>query len=846
MKISLNWLNRYIDLSSYKLDEICSTLTSLGLEVEGSEEVVSLDPKVVVGKIESAQQHPDADKLQVCSVNIGSNEPLEIVCGAANARKDLLVAVAQIGSVLPEDFKIKAGKIRGVKSFGMLCSGSELGLSGDNDGILELPEDFEIGKPLVDIYQLRDSVIEIGLTPNRSDCLGYIGVARDLSAKLGLELKLPNVEKISVNPQLKTEEKISVSIADEQDCGRFTAVSLDKVQSIPSPLWLQTSLQNSGVRPINIIVDATNYVMLEAGQPIHAYDLRDLEGGQINVRRAAQDETLTTLDGVKHTLRTSDIVIADQHKAIGLAGIMGGENTEVKEDTTSIIIEVAHFNPSLVRKTSKLTALHTDASHRFERGIDFSNIAWVSKRVSQLIYDLTVEVAGPEAAPSIASTTIDQFTDDISPKKVAVRLNRVRQLSGIRSLTLEEASKYLQSLGFNVLDKTPEGRMLVEVPSWRLDIERETDLIEEIVRLHGYDKIPLSMPQMEIAPLYENPLIQFSDNCKTNMAHLGLSETISFPFISPADLEQFNISESHPCSQTVRLENPLVEEQSLLRTSLIFSLVKAVSENRRHGIKGSKIFELGRNFYRLSKDSTELGTCWQQLSNNGGHITGRARQDNRPTERTVISAILDQPFTSINWQSPEKDASFFSMKEIAHCLLRSFDIRDVSYKKVDEGQIPWVHPHNAACVYWKDQYLGYFGELHPRTSKSFQFDINKPPLVLELDVELLLAAYDGSKEYSSTIPKFPAVTRDLAFVTPKGVTYEDFKDAFSRFNRKKHLQSFRIFDVYEGRNLNSDMKSMAFKLEFQSEKRTLTDQEVEKEVTALINWMKEQLSVELR
>lgn len=392
MLVSLSWLNEYIDLTDLSIDAISKTLTSIGLEVEGIKSLKAITGDVVAGKILKAEQHPNADKLRLCTVDIGrGGEPLVIVCGAPNARAGIKVAVATVGSVLPGDFKIKESKIRGEKSVGMLCSESELGLSTEHDGIIELPEAVALGTSISKYFHMEDTIIEIGLTPNRSDCLGLIGLARDLAAKLGRNLKIPDDKKIAADSALKSDAHIKVVIEGEDDSRRFTALYVADVRAIPSPQWMRSRLLNTGMRPINLLVDATNYVMLESGQPIHAYDERDIGGKTLKVRRAKEGEVIKSLDEQDRKLVATDIVIADAEKAVGIAGVMGGANSEIKDDTKSIVIEVAHFHPSLVRKTSKRFALHTEASHRFERGIDVENTAWVARRVAGLIASATAE-----------------------------------------------------------------------------------------------------------------------------------------------------------------------------------------------------------------------------------------------------------------------------------------------------------------------------------------------------------------------------------------------------------------------------------------------------------------------
>ena len=848
MKISLNWLNDYVTIDRHTPEQIADALTSIGLEVEGIEPISPLKGKVVVGEVLEASQHPNAEKLQICSVNIGEEEPLSIVCGAPNARPGIRVAVATIGSVLPGDFKIKSSKIRGEKSFGMLCSGEELGISAESDGILELEKNIEIGTSIQKHFQLEDTVLEIGLTPNRADCLGYVGVARDLGAKLDLELKQPQNKAPRVE-SLKSSDYIRVNIEDSSDCGRFTALYIKNVSVTPSPLWMQNRLTNSGMRPINLIVDITNYAMLEWGAPIHAYDERFIQGGEINVRRAKDNETLVSLDGNELKLTPNDIVISDKETAIGLAGVMGGANSEVQQDTKNIIVEVAHFDPSLIRKTSKRVQLHTEASHRFERGTDITNCDRVSYRVAELLNQCIQELNKSNTdlpVPEIASSLVDIYPNPHAPSPVALRLSRVRQILGLSMITIDECIEAIVALGFKHLDQTKE-RILFEVPTWRRDIEREIDLIEEVARLHGFDRIPLTLPKMDIKPNVESSFIEFCDNSKFSMAESGFTEIISFPFISPKDLNHFNLSEAHPLRSCVKIANPLVEDQSLLHSSLSFVLLKALTNNRKHGDYGTRLFEVAKCFYEpLNGKPNASFPLFENRGEHGIHVSERAQKDNRPNEKMMIAGILDQPWMAKAWSQPEVATSFYHGKSIVCQWLNSFGISEPIFKPIDPKQLSWLHPTAAAELYIDDKFLGYVGEVHPKTVECYELDIEKPPVIFEMDLELIYKLSQTPAEYESITTRFPPVTRDLAFIVDQKVCHQDFVLTLGSFKRKKNLKNYDLFDVYEGENLPEGKKSMGYKFSFQSTKKTLTDKEVENELNNLMTHLKDELSAELR
>ncbi len=848
MQVSLRWLNEYIDLGNLSIDDLSKTFTSIGLEVEGIKHEKPLSGDVLVGKILKAEQHPNADKLRLCQVDIGRGEPLSIVCGAPNARTGIKVAVATIGSVLPGDFKIKESKIRGEKSFGMLCSEAELGLGGGHDGIIELPESIALGASIAEYFHLEDTVIEIGLTPNRSDCLGLIGLARDLSAKLGRPLTIPDDNKIPVDASLKSDAHIKVSIENSEDCRRFTALYMSDVSAIPSPQWMQRRLQFAGMRPINLIVDATNYVMLEAGQPIHAYDERDIGGSQLTVRRAKAGETLKTLDGQERTLESSDIVIADAQKAIGIAGVMGGASSEIKEDSKNIVIEVAHFNPQLVRKTSKRFALHTEASHRFERGIDLENIAWVARRTAGLILKATEEqrtlLKLDIPAPRIAGLAVDQYPAPFVAKAVELRVARLQTLTGIKSLNAKDAARILSNLGCPILSQS-ESVVRVSAPSWRHDMEREADLIEEVVRIHGYENIPLTLPHMEIGALPEHPLIDFIDQNKAILAQIGLHETISFPFMGVQDIERLGITAEHPLHATVNLVNPLVEYHRFMRSTMIVGLIQALLQNRRNGLKGTRLFELARTFHEPKTLPKDLSSVWASLARQGDHIPLKARQDDRPIERTKVAAIIDTSFLPKSWDRAAEQAGFYHGKAFITQWLASLGIRGLKFAAVPPKDFPWVHPGASSTIHnSKGDYLGWLGELHPGATK--RYDLDTAPTLFEIDLEAVLASYGEKKSYISGNTRFPPSTRDVAFLVASETSYDAFMKSFVNFKRRKYLKDQRLFDIYQGQNLPEGKKSMAFSLTFAADERTLTDQDVDKELEALLGWLKEDLSAEQR
>ncbi len=836
MQISLNWLKDYIDLSGFSVAEITTSLTSLGLEVEGVQEFCTLKGDILVGEIKECAKHPGADSLRITKVDTGNGELLTIVCGAPNARTGIKVAVATIGAVLPGDFKIKKSKIRGEESFGMLCSGKELGISADDAGILELSLDLKLGTSVIDHFALKDTVITLGITPNRGDCLGYIGVARDLAAKLNKPWREP--ESLDFK-NLPAEPNVKVTIENADDCPRFVALHMAGVSPKSSPQWLLKRLEAAGLRPINLIVDATNYVMLEYGQPIHAYDERSVRGKHLSTRRARTGEMLTTLDGKKLELVPTDLVICDDHGPIGLAGIMGGQNSEVKDDTTNIIIEVASFSGPSIRKTAKRLTLHTDAAHRFERGTDIEALTKVAYRVAHVIAMGLTE--GGHQTPKILAQATDLYPSPLRPTRIALRLSRLKKLSGLTLMKSQTAHEILGRLGFPLLDQKEE-RMVFEVPSFRRDIEREADLIEEICRVHGYDQIPTTLPMMEIKPLLEDPYIDFVEHAKIAVAEIGFHEIISFPFMASADLDAFLVPQAHPMRRAVGVKNPLADDQALMHTTTLINLVKAVRNNRRFGEKGGRFFEIANCFYQAGSPANGY---LSHTAIQGRHIKGRAVDDLRPIERMTLGGILDQPFQEKSWDAPERAIDFYDAKGAVLDFLANLGVKGLRFHRENLRELGWLHPKRSAIFEAHGKVLGYVGELHPETAEYYELAIHELPLVFEIDLEAAFHASQIAASVASDTARFPPVTRDLAFVVAGDVTHEAFAAEIDLF-QKRNLASFRLFDVYKGEGIPAGKKSMAYALSFQSSKRTLTDIEVEKEVELLKSWLKGKLDAELR
>ena len=851
MRISREWLEQYIDLTGITDSSLADALTGIGLEVEHIERVSAVPAGVVVGRIIQAVPHPNADSLRLCQVDVGplgKGENLQIVCGAPNAREGIHVAVAMVGAELPGDFKIKEAKIRGEKSFGMMCSEKELGISDDHESIIELKGEHALGTPVGTAMGVDDMVMTLNVTPNRADCLSYIGVARDLSAKIHRKLKLPALPQMT---DVKSQpDSFRAAIETESAGRRFCGIKVDGVKAAVSPAWMQQRLLAAGMRPINAIVDTTNYVMLEYGQPIHAYDERHVSGKILTARLAKSGEILKTLDGQDRKLETGDIVICDAQHIIGLAGIMGGANSDVKDNTSAVLIEVAHFTPNAIRTTSKRLGLRSEASQRFERGVDVHRLGDVAWRVAGLLCEVC-----PGA--KIIGTLIDFFPqppqEKCRPRTVALRLDRARKTLAIPDLRGDFVGTTLRDLGLKIIRQT-ENEMVFEIPEWRYDIEREADLVEEIARMVGFETIPYELPVMALDTTPEDPGIDFAEDARMLMAQAGLRETISFPFISHDEFKKLRIPSGHELAPAVRIVNPLSEEFGLMQTTLVAGLLKCAGNNERHGRTGVRLFEFGRAY---------LSSQHAQGAATTRHLTARAAgEDGRPVEKPVVAGIMTQPWTKKSWSGEERHAGFFEAKRIAWQWLSALGVKGLEAVPLDEksaAMLPFMHPR-ASCLILasnlpdkpgKPLVLGYAGEIHPETAVAFDFAADQAPVAFEFDFDAVFAAADAAAAAIATstnkiLFKFPPSSRDVALLVKTGVTHDNFTRAFADFPKRKNLKRYRLFDVYEGANLPAGKKSMAYTFDFQSSERTLTDTEVEQEVTALVAWLAQNLEAQQR
>jgi len=801
MIVTYNWLKEFVDfdLSPESLSDL---LTMIGLEVEGVRSVGEGMDDIVVALVEEREQHPNADKLSLCRVNNGK-EILSIVCGAQNFKAGDKVALAQIGAVLPGDFRIKRSKIRGSESFGMLCSEKELGLAEESDGIMILDPTLRIGVPLFDALGLKDTIFEIGLTPNRADCLSVIGIAREVAAKLGKKVKYPEYHFREDGPGIT--ETASVRVDDPDLCPRYTARYLTGCTIAPSPAWMVNRLNAVGLRSINNVVDITNYVLLEYGHPLHAFDFRFLAGGSIIVRRASEGEKFATLDGQERVLTDSDLTIRDAEKVVALAGIMGGENSEIRDTTTDILLESACFAPTAIRRTAKRLGMHTESSHRFERGADINVLPKALDRAAFLMAEL--------AGGKIAAGSIDVYPNPVKPRTITVRLDRIAQMLGIR-LSAEEVTEIFRNLEFTVKIAEP-GVFHVTVPTFRVDIEREIDLIEEAARLTGYDRIPATMPKVRLFSDRPTRHQRLERKVRDLLVAHGLSEVVNYSFINSNVYDLILLGEDDQRRSGVKILNPLSEDQSVMRTTLLPGLLETAARNASFRLLNLQLFEMRRIYLPCSGEDL-------------------------PREPVYAAGLLSGARDPEGWSRNLELVDFFDVKGLLENVLESLAIEQVTFGVGDLE--PYFHPGKACCVYAGQELLGSFGELHPTVQENYGFE--RPVYYFELDFEKLVAV---SRDVTSVSPppRFPETFRDIAMLIGDDVDAGKVVECI-RSNKIAEMEGVEIFDLYTGPNIPPGQKSIAVRVRYRSSERTLTDDEVNRFHQRVVECLLKKINISIR
>ncbi len=802
MNVTYNWLKEFVDFDETP-DELAALLTMLGLEVETMEKLGEGFDDVVVALVEEKRQHPNADKLSVCRVNNGT-EILDVVCGAQNFSQGDTVVLAQIGAVLPGDFKIKKSKIRGEESCGMLCSEKELGLAEESAGIIVLPPAIApLGTPIFAALGRKDTLFEIGLTPNRSDCLSALGIARDIAAKLGSKLKYS--KSALVEGTQTVESLIGVTIESPELCPRYAARHISGCTIAPSPEWLIKRLNSIGIRSINNVVDVTNLIMMELGQPLHAFDCDRLSGKRIVVRTAGEGELFTTLDNQQHILTVADLVICDAERPVALAGVMGGLNSEIENTTTSILLESAFFKPSAIRKTSKRLGLHTESSHRFERGIDIDNVSRALDRAAYLI----VELAGGVAAQG----SIDVYPGEYVRPAIMFRPVKANELIGI-NLERDVILDILTRLECQVSAST-DGAVEVIPPFYRIDIEREIDLIEEIARLNGYDKIPATMPIARVVSDRPSRHQEIEKSVRDLLVNNGMTEVINFSFTAPDAAVKLLLKEDDPRRLAIKLANPLVDEQSVMKTTLLPGLLETVARNMNFRSLDLKLFEMRRVY-----------------------LPGVG--DDMPREPLCIVGALSGSRDGDGWSRPTEPVDFFDAKGIVETILDYLDIGGVSWRT--ESPESYFHPGKSCRVFAGRDCIGSVGELHPSVQKNFE--IEKPVFCFELDFEKLVTLARTKKTIAAP-SRFPDSSRDIAMLIPEELAAVKIIDCI-KAEKAKEIEHVQIFDVYRGKGVPEGFKSIAVRIRYRSYERTLTEEEITALHKKIITNLVDKLQVTLR
>ncbi len=798
MLVPVKWLSKYVDINDIDIKVLEDKLIMSGSNTEAVEETLEKVSNIVVGKILTMEQHPDADKLKVLQVDLGEEE-VQIVTNATNVFVGAYLPVCKVNSVLFDGTKIKKGKLRGVESFGMLCSYSELGFENSVvpkafiDGVWILDTPYETGTAIGDIEELKDYVIEFEITPNRPDCLSVIGMAREAAATFDLKVKYPDLT--IKNEEGDVNDHIKISIENEELCKRYAGRVVTDVKIEASPLWMQIRLMKAGMKPISNIVDITNYVLLEYGQPVHAFDLDTLENNEIIVRNAIKDEVLTTLDDVERKLTEDMLVIADKNKAVALAGVMGGGNTEVSGTTKNLLIEVANFEKKNIRKTSKDLNLRSEASSRFEKGVSVDSVIPAVNRVCQLIEEL--------GAGKIVAGTVDVYPTQVKNETISVRSEKVNGLLGLK-LSIEAIKALLERLEIEV---TLDGEnLLCTAPHFRLDLLKEIDFVEEVARLYGYDVIPSTLYRgNEWGALTNGQNIERVT--KETLISSGLNEITTYSFVSPKSLDAINASEHSVIRNAVPLLNPLGEEYSIMRTTLLPNMLDVLARNFKRTVKEASTFEIGNLFF--------------------------------PKQLPIVELPLEKKSMVLGMYGEGKD--FFTMKGVLCELLDTLGVK--KYHLEAETNHSTYHPGRCANIVYGDNHiLGTIGEIHPKVLKNYDIDV--AVMACEIDFNILVQITRLDNKFAG-IPKYPSSSRDLAVLVKSEVTNKQIMDVIDKYGGKL-LRSVEVFDVYEGEQIEAGHKSMAYALVFRADDRTLVDEDVNKAMAKILKKLEAELEAELR
>jgi len=790
MLFSVNWLKKWVDID-LPVDELASKLTASGLEVDTVEPVAAPFSDVVVAQITACDAHPNADKLKICSIDFGGPEAAQVVCGAPNARAGIKIPLAKVGAVIGGDFKIKKAKLRGIESFGMACSARELGLSDDHSGLMELPEDAPLGKDFRDFLQLDDFSIEVELTPNRADCLSIQGLAQDVSASCNAAYTAPLLEAVPST----VSDTIEVSLESAEDCPRYVGRVIRGIDpGAPTPLWMVEALRRSGIRSISATVDATNYVLMELGQPMHAFDFDRLQGS-VHVRRGRGGESLVLLDGKAVEVDDSLLCICDEAGPVALAGIMGGLDSGVTEATSNILLESAYFKPSIISGKARDLGLHTDASHRFERGVDPQGQVQAIERITGLLLD----IAGGEAGPLIHAVSESHVPVQ---NQVSLRHARLNRVLGVE-LGEVEVSTILKNL--RMTPEFKDGAWAVTAPSDRFDIEIEEDLIEEVARIHGYDNIPPALPAGELNPGIISESLVPVQSIQHALCAAGYTEAINYSFTSRDLLGRFSMDE-----HVLPLANALSSDLEVMRTALLPGLMETLSRNLRRQQDRLRFFEVGTVF----------------------------DQEDSLTETLNVAGVACGNFAPEQWGINNRATDFFDLKGDIESML---SLRGEKHElKFRNTELPWLHPGQAAVVSVDGKEIGWAGSVHPSTLK--QMELKGQVMAFEFDLDVL-----SKREIPNTkeISRFPSIRRDLALLVPEKINYSEIRRNVIDLSGDL-LINLVLFDLYSGHNVEKGYKSLAIGLILQNVSCTLTDEVVDSLIQNVVQGLETRLDAQLR
>ncbi len=809
MKVSYNWIKQFIPID-LEVEKAAEILTGTGLEVEGIESFESIKgglKGIVVGKVLTCEQHTNADKLKVTTVDLGNGNPVQIVCGAPNVAAGQKVPVATIGTILydskGEEFKIRKGKIRGEESYGMICAEDELGLGNNHKGIMVLEENLQQGTPVSEIFSVEtDYMIEIGLTPNRADAMGHFGVARDLRAallqqyKADVKIQDPRNESLEIENQ---NNPIEVVVEDHELCPRYTGVTIEGLEVKDSPKWLQNRLKTIGLTPINNVVDATNYVLHDLGQPLHAFDLDQVKGSKIIVRKGLKQEKFITLDEIERTLHEEDLMICNENEPMCIAGTFGGLHSGVTHSTTKIFLESAYFNPVSVRKTAKRHAINTDSSFRFERGVD-PNITLVAlKKAANLIK----EIAGGQ----ISSEVIDLYPNPIQDFEVKLRYKTVNKLLG-EEIPHETILSILQSLDITVKSDF-EGGIILNVPAYRVDVQREADIVEELLRIYGYNEIEIPK-KLNTSIIFSEEFDpnQIQEKIANHLASIGFNEMMA----NSLEKASYNdLSESVQNDHTVKILNPLSQELDAMRQTLLWGGLEAIANNINHKKTDLKLFEFGKTYHKFDSGYEEF-RCLALF------MTGKRSPE--------------------NWVHNESTLGFYYAKGIVENVLAKLKLKKLNHSPVKNDVFA-----EGIQIKMTKELLAEIGLVKKTLLK--QFDIAQPVIYVHFNWDNILKLAETQRTQFNEIPKFPSSRKDLALLVDQTVRFSDlYQTAFQ--TERNLLKKVNLFDVYEGKNVPEGKKSYGLSFELQDDNKTLNDKQIEKTMTKLIGAFEKQFGAELR